>query len=335
MRRWMILALLPGVFFTAQLQAQTIRLDFNLSRGLQFDAGLEDRLGMQGVISPFWGGVSGNGGWSTAEGLTFGPVGLGYLHEVGPGRIYLGASYSQYSYTGDYATVGSSLFGSSVGTVSIDKYEYTLLDYEAGYEFKLDKVTLLPKIGRRSYEKSYEASGFAMGATGAFVTSNDTVNGNSSGLYGALAVEHELVDGLGLYFEGAKSLGAMTGSADIAQGSNITTIGLGSAGMMGLSRIGTADQEVEFTTMKLGFKVRAGDNVTVSIGFQKDNFSISYPGRFDVNILAQSSGSFTSASTSTSADNINDWMVRQALWGGSQEDARTGFYFGITKDIDL
>lgn len=322
MRKWLILALIPGAFFATQLNAQTLRIDFNLSAGAQFDAEMEKRENTENLM----GGVF-NGDWKSTEGLSYGPIGLGYFHKVGPGRIYLGGAYSHYAYSATHNDMG---LGGYFAMTSVGKYEYTLMDYEGGYEFKVGKVTLTPKVGRRSYEKKYEATVTSFMPVGGFMgfgTDEKNLDGDSSGLYAALVAEMELTDKLNLYIEGAKSMGPLTGSANMKVGSRAFV-----GPLMGTSSTRTTmDQEVDYTNFKFGFKIKPDDTLSLNIGIQHDTFSVSYPGRFDVTV-ASLGGAMTMR---TSLDSIPNWMVTQMLWSKSYDDKRTGLYVGLTKDINF
>lgn len=323
MKKWLILALISGAFFATQVNAQSLRLDFNLSTGAQFDAEMEKRENTENLTSGIF-----NGDWISTVVRSYGPIGLGYFHKVGPGSIYLGGAYSHYAYLATRDDVGLSGY---FALVSVGKYEYTLMDYEGGYEFKVGEVTLTPKVGRRSYEKKYEATGTEFATIDGSIISGayeKNLNGDSSGLYAALVAEMELGDKLNLYIEGVKSMGPLTGSANMKERSR-AFIGP----VMGtLFNRTTMDQEVDYTSLKFGFKIKPDDTLSLNIGIQHDTFSVSYPGRFDVAVF-----DITNIATLviTSLDSIPDWMVTQMIWSKSYDDKRTGLYVGFTKDINF
>lgn len=122
-------------------------------------------------------------------------------------------------------------------------------------------------------------------------------------------------------------MGPLTGSANMKVGSRAF---LGPAMITSSTRT-TMDQEVDYTNLKFGFKIKPDATTSLNIGIQHDTFSVSYPGRFDVSVVSIGSA----FAMGTSLDSIPNWMVTQMLWSKSYDDKRTGLYVGLTKDINF
>jgi len=339
MRKWLILALLPGAFFAAQLNAQTLRIDVNASTGLSFDNEIQNRVVTEDILNPLIQGFTGD--WNMNDSIGLGPIALTYFHPLGGGRLAVGLSHERYSYSGDFTSVLKFGVINGIGMGTIDSYKYSQTDIFAGYEIKADKLLITPKIGRRSYSKEYASTrtDLFMGAGGMsiFGSKGSSAEGSASGLYLGVGAEFALADGISLIAEYATTMSPLTGSADLADSYSLIMAGAGVA--VTNLRFGSSsnDMEVDYTGYKLGMQFGA-DTLKFKVGIMQDSYSISYPGRMDfgMSINAGALGSSTAITHPfTDSDATETWLVRQAVWGGKGTDKRMGIFYGVTKDINF
>lgn len=322
MRKWLILALIPGAFFATQLNAQTLRIDAILSGSGSFKSEMEQREKFSALI-----GGQMNGDWTYAGGAGLGPVSLSYLHAAGPGRLYLGGSYQGYNYTAEHTDI--SLLAGGIRMATVEEYSYSMGDVEVGYEIKSGKVTITPKIGNRSYSKTYSNSSMDLGLI--FSANSLTHTGDASGLYAGLGFDVDLNDKVAFSIEGITSAGPMKGSAERTFNS------FGSALGLGYVDVGTAsmDMEVEFVSARAGIKLKGSNGFSVKFGVQYDEFKTGYPNQFTFGVGGGSlydalgiSGPYMSG--------VTDLLIyNPILWEKKYSDTRTGLFVGLTKDIDF
>lgn len=339
MRKWLILALLPGAFFAAQLNAQTLRIDVNASTGLSFDNEIQNRVVTEDILNPLIQGFTGD--WNMNESIGLGPIALTYFHPLGGGRLAVGLSHERYSYSGDFTSVLESGGINGIGMGTVDSYKYSQTDIFAGYEIKADKLLITPKIGRRAYSKEYASTRTdlfvpTMGIS-VFGSKDSSAEGSASGLYFGVGAEFALADGISLIAEYATTMSPLTGSADLADSYSLIMAGAGVAQANLQFGSSSNDMEVDYTGYKLGMQFGA-DTLKFRVGIMQDSYSISYPGRMDfgMGITAGALGSSTAiAHPFTDSDATKEWLVRQAVWGGKGTDKRMGIFYGVTKDINF
>lgn len=339
MRKWLILALLPGAFFAAQLNAQTLRIDAYASTGLSFDNEIQNRVVTEDILNPLIQGFTGD--WNMNDSIGLGPIALTYFHPLGGGRLAVGLSHERYSYSGDFTSVLKFGVINGIGMGTIDSYKYSQTDIFAGYEIKADKLLITPKIGRRSYSKEYASTrtDLFMGAGGMsiFGSKGSSAEGSASGLYLGVGAEFALADGISLIAEYATTMSPLTGSADLADSYSLIMAGAGGAAANLRFGSSSNDMEVDYTGYKLGMQFGA-DTLKFKVGIMQDSYSISYPGRMDFGMIinAGALGSSTAITHPfTDSDATETWLVRQAVWGGKGTDKRMGIFYGVTKDINF
>lgn len=342
MRKWLILALLPGAFFAAQLNAQTLRIDVNASTGLSFDNEIQNRVVTEDILNPLIRGFTGD--WNMNESIGLGPVALTYFHPLGGGRLAVGLSHERYSLTGDFASIlnlnGANNAGIGMGTV--DSYKYSQTDLFAGYEIKADKLLITPKIGRRAYSKEYASTrtdmflGSAL-VSSAFASKTSSVEGDASGLYLGIGAEFAVADGIALIAEYSTTVSPLTGTADMADGLSLISVNAFGPGATVITGSSSNDMEVDYTGYKLGMQFGA-DTLKFKVGIMQDSYSISYPGRMDFGMIINANAFGSSSAIThpfTDSDATETWLVRQAVWGGKGTDKRMGIFYGVTKDINF
>lgn len=323
MRKWLILALIPNSFFAAQLNAQTLRIDAIVSGSGFFKSEMEQREKSGALITT----GQKNGDWTYTGAAGLGPVSLSYLHTVGPGRLYLGNSYQGYIYMAEHTDIVLSNYGISMSTV--EEYSYSMEDIEVGYEIKSGKVMITPKIGNRSYSKTYSNYSIDFGQILSF--NNGTHTGDASGLYAGLGFDVDLNDKVVFSIEGITSARPMKGSAERTIYSFGSALGLRYVG------VGTAsmDMEVEFVSARAGIKLKGSDGFSVKFGFQYDEFKTGYPNQFSFLVLGGSLSDALGISGFYMSDVTDLLIYNPILWEKKYSDTRTGLFVGLTKDIDF
>lgn len=314
--------LLSGILLLASvpLLADTVSVNVGYWPG-ELDPEMEQRLFLDDLIAPSGTGI-GLGRldleWSNKTTNTIYPLGLEYKKRIGSGDLVLRGNYSQYN--PEYKFNGIST--GSVTIASLQEYNISDYDYEAGYRFHLagDKLLVTPKLGYRIYNKSFMLDELTLGSGTLGTNIDSSFEASTSGLYTGLDLEYRLNGEFSLIGSYILSSNAWSGTATQQK----TSATISGSTVIGTYESATSGYTLSIDQWMVGLQYRLDKSWRFQFGLREEKLTQSYPGYY--NLVITTAG--LSASTS---EIISDYV----FYGQEIAQTKGLVFFAASYDIEL